>query len=132
MLTSFKLLNYDYSYSTLFHWIILKQITGIMSFTCISVHTLKDNNFKKNPKNHNTIIKLKELHNNSLILMESYTGEQRRLLHVHFFYLSSLAGLVLNAKEQKRQKIKARQDCVHTRIVTDVLATRVGLKHFLK
>lgn len=129
MLTSFKLLNYDYSYSTLFHWIILKQFTGIMSFTCISVHTLKDN-FKK--KTHNTIIKLKELHNNSLILMESYTGEQRRLLHVHFFYLSSLAGLVLNAKEQKRQKIKARQDCVHTRIVTDVLATRVGLKHFLK
>lgn len=114
MLTSFKLLNYDYSYSTLFHWIILKQITGIMSFTCISVHTLKDNNFKKNPKNHDTIIKLKELHNNSLILMESYMGEQRRLLHVHFFYLSSLTGLVLNAKEQKKAKDQSKAGlCPH-------------------
>lgn len=41
-------------------------------------------------KKHNTIIKPKELHNNSLTLMESYTSEQRGLPHSHLLYPSSL------------------------------------------
>lgn len=59
-------------------------------------------------KKHNTIIKPKELHNNSLTLMESYTSEQRGLPHSHLLYPSSLKELCVKCKGTKKEKDQSK------------------------